>query len=117
MGGRTYRSHTVLTQQYSYATGWAGQGARTKRTTPMYSESDLQTAVEAKVLTPDAATAFRPPIASVRSAPGADEESFRLITGLKDIFVSSAAVILLVAVDSLRVAYRRTPSDTFYPAP
>src|SRR3546814_17477149 len=94
MGGRTYRSHTVLTQQYSYATGWAGQGDRTKRTTPMYSESDLQTAVDAKVLTPEAATAFRTHIASVRSAPGADEESFRLITGFNDIFVSVAAVIL-----------------------
>src|SRR3546814_356217 len=98
MGGRPYRSRTVLTQQYSYATGWAGQGDRTKRTTPMYSESDLQTAVDAKVLTPEAATAFRTHIASVRSAPGADEESFRLITGFNDIFVSVAAVILLVAV-------------------
>src|SRR3546814_8049524 len=51
-----------------------------------------------KVLTPEAATAFRTHIASVRSAPGADEESFRLITGFNDIFVSVAAVILLVAV-------------------
>ena len=64
----------------------------------MYSESDLQTAVDAKVLTPEAATAFRSHIASVRSTPGADEESFRLITGFNDIFVSIAAVILLVAV-------------------
>lgn len=64
----------------------------------MYSESDLQAAVDAKVLTPEAATAFRSHIASVRSTPGADEESFRLITGFNDIFVSIAAVILLVAV-------------------
>ena len=64
----------------------------------MYSESDLQAAVDAKVLTPEAATAFRSHIASVRAAPGADEESFRLITGFNDIFVSIAAVILLVAV-------------------
>src|SRR3546814_2708887 len=42
--------------------------------------------------------AFRSHIASVRAAPGADEESFRLITGFNDIFVSIAAVILLVAV-------------------
>src|SRR3546814_3284911 len=73
---------------------------RTKRTTPMYSESDLQAAVDAKVLTPEAAMAFRSHIASVRAAPGADEESFRLITGFNDIFVSIAAVILLVAVRS-----------------
>lgn len=64
----------------------------------MYSESDLQAAVDAKVLTPEAAQAFRSHIASVRAAPGADEESFRLITGFNDIFVSIAAVILLVAV-------------------
>ncbi|SNT28927.1 hypothetical protein [Sphingopyxis indica] len=64
----------------------------------MYSESDLQAAVDARVLTPEAAQAFRSHIASVRAAPGADEESFRLITGFNDIFVSIAAVILLVAV-------------------
>lgn len=64
----------------------------------MYSETDLQAAVDAKVLTPEAALAFRSHIASVRAAPGADEESFRLITGFNDIFVSIAAVILLVAV-------------------
>ncbi len=38
----------------------------------MYSESDLQAAVDAKVLTPEAATAFRTHIASLRDAPGAD---------------------------------------------
>jgi len=64
----------------------------------MYSESDLQAAVDARVLTPEAAAAFRTHIASVRAAPAADEESFRLITGFNDIFVSIAAVILLVAV-------------------
>ena len=64
----------------------------------MYSESDLQAAVDAKVLTPEAAMAFRSHIASVRSAPAADEESFRLITGFNDIFVSIAAIILLMAV-------------------
>ena len=47
----------------------------------MYSETDLQAAVDAKVLTPEAAAAFRGHIASVRAAPGAGEESFRLITG------------------------------------
>src|SRR3546814_6085214 len=50
------------------------------------------------LLRPEAAMAFRSHIASVRAAPGADEESFRLITGFNDIFVSIAAVILLVAV-------------------
>lgn len=64
----------------------------------MYSESDLQTAVDAGVLSPDAAAAFRAHIATARAAPSADEEHFRLITGFNDIFVGIAAVILLVAV-------------------
>ncbi len=64
----------------------------------MYSDSDLQTAVDAKILTPEALEAFRAHIASARYAPGADEEHFRLISGFNDIFVSIAAVILLVAV-------------------
>jgi len=64
----------------------------------MYSDSDLQAAVDAHVMTPEAAAAFRTHIATARSTPSADEEHFRLITGFNDIFVSIAAVILLVAV-------------------
>lgn len=64
----------------------------------MYSESDLQAAVDARVLTPEAASAFRAHAAALRHAPSADEEQFRLITGFNDIFVSIAAVILLMAV-------------------
>lgn len=64
----------------------------------MYSESDLQTAVDAGVLSPDAVKAFRDHMAVSRAAPAADEEHFRLLTGFNDIFVSIAAVILLVAV-------------------
>jgi MFS family permease len=64
----------------------------------MYSDTDLQAAVDAKILTPEAATAFRSHIASTRAAPAADEEHFRLITGFNDIFVSIAAIILLLAV-------------------
>lgn len=64
----------------------------------MYSESDLQSAVDARVLTPEAAAAFRSHMAAARAAPSADEEHVRLITGFNDIFVSIAAVILLVAV-------------------
>lgn len=64
----------------------------------MYSDSDLQLAVDAGVMTPEAATAFRAHMTASRSAPGADEEHFRLITGFNDIFVGIATVILLVAV-------------------
>ncbi|MFO1256054.1 MAG: hypothetical protein U1E37_10345 [Sphingomonadaceae bacterium] len=63
----------------------------------MYSESDLQSAVSAGVISHETAEAFRAHAAGMRSAPVADEEHFRLITGFNDIFVTIAAVLLLVA--------------------
>lgn len=64
----------------------------------MYSETDLEAAVAAGVMTPAAAQAFRDHVASGRQAPAVDEESFRLLTGFNDIFVAIAAIILLVAL-------------------
>ncbi len=64
----------------------------------MYSESDLESAVAAGVLSPDAADALRSHVSSMRATPAVDEEHFRLITGFNDIFVSIAAIILLTAV-------------------
>jgi hypothetical protein len=64
----------------------------------MYSESDLEAAVAAGALSPQDAQRFRDYVARDRSLPAVDEESFRLITGFNDIFVSIAAIILLVAV-------------------
>lgn len=64
----------------------------------MYSESDIDNAVAAGVLTPDAATALRNHVASLRATPAVDEEHFRLLTGFNDIFVSIAIALLLVAV-------------------
>ena len=63
----------------------------------MYSEADLQAAVGAGALSHEAAEAFRAHAAGMRSAPVADEEHFRLITGFNDIFVTIAAILLLVA--------------------
>jgi hypothetical protein len=64
----------------------------------MYSDSDLEAAVNAGALSPQEAERFRSYIAGSRSTPAVDEEHFRLLTGFNDIFVSIAAVILLVAV-------------------
>lgn len=64
----------------------------------MYSETDLEAAVEAGVLTPEQADAFRNHIAATRQAPAVDEEHFRLLTGFNDIFVAIAATLILVAV-------------------
>jgi hypothetical protein len=64
----------------------------------MYSDGDLEAAVAAGVLTPDAAAALRDYVAGRSGSPAVDEEQFRLITGFNDIFVSIAAAILLVAL-------------------
>ena len=64
----------------------------------MYSQNDLDDAVAAGAISADSAAALRNFIEMQRSAPAVDEEQFRLITGFNDIFVSIAAVILLVAV-------------------
>ncbi len=67
----------------------------------MYSETDLQNAVAAGALSPEAADALRNHVSQTRSSPVADEEHFRLITGFNDIFVSIASVLLLVAMGTL----------------
>ena len=64
----------------------------------MYSESDLTAAVASGAISAHAAQALRDHVAGVRVSPSADEEHFRLITGFNDIFVSIAAVILLLAM-------------------
>ncbi len=64
----------------------------------MYSETDLEMAVAAGVLTQEAAAAFRNHISTVRAGPLADEESFRLLTGFNDIFVGIAIALLMTAL-------------------
>jgi hypothetical protein len=64
----------------------------------MYSEADIEGAVAAGAITPDAAARLRDHIARSRSGLPADEEHFRLLTGFNDIFVGLASVILLVAI-------------------
>jgi hypothetical protein len=64
----------------------------------MYSDSDLEAAVAAGALSPDAAAALRRFVDSNRPTPVVDEEHFRLLTGFNDIFVGVAATILLFAL-------------------
>jgi len=68
----------------------------------MFSENDLDGAVAAGAISAEAAQALRAHIAGGPAfAPrtsAVDEEHFRLLTGFNDIFVSIAAIILLVAV-------------------
>src|SRR3546814_16649895 len=73
----------------------------------MYSESDLDAAVAAGALSPQAADALKNHVSARRTTPAVDEGHFRLLTGFNDIFVAIAAVILLTAVswigDSMRM--------------
>ena len=62
----------------------------------MYSESDLESAVAAGVLSPQAVTALRTHVSAQRSTTMVDEEDFRLLSGFNDIFVAIAGVLLLV---------------------
>ncbi|MHA6720120.1 hypothetical protein ACX40Y_11790 [Sphingomonas sp. RS6] len=67
----------------------------------MYSESELAAAVDAGILTPQAAAAFRDHVAASRATPAVDEEHFRLLSGFNDIFVAIAAALILLAVAKL----------------
>ena len=64
----------------------------------MYSESDLDGAVAAGIVSPTVAAAFRNYVASGRSAPAVDEEHFKLLTGFNDIFVAIALSLSLAAI-------------------
>jgi hypothetical protein len=64
----------------------------------MYSDNDLERAVAAGAISPDAAGALRRFMAENSATPVVDEEQFRLITGFNDIFVAIASVLLLVAL-------------------
>ncbi|GAA4761484.1 hypothetical protein GCM10023219_01910 [Stakelama sediminis] len=64
----------------------------------MYSESELDQAVEAGIVPRETADAFRNHVASLRAAPAVDEEHFRLLSGFNDIFVAIAIALMLAAV-------------------
>ncbi|WP_375271178.1 hypothetical protein [Sphingomonas sp.] len=63
----------------------------------MYSESEVQSAVEAGAISPAAAAALRDHVAALRRAPAVDEEQFRLVTGFNDIFVTIACLLVVFA--------------------
>lgn len=64
----------------------------------MYTDEDLQSAVASGALSTEAADALRAHVAARQTTPQGDEEHFRLVTGFNDIFVTIAAVMILVAM-------------------
>jgi hypothetical protein len=64
----------------------------------MYSESELDGAVKAGILSPEALVALRAHVATQRGeASTADDEQVRLITGFNDIFVTIACALVIFA--------------------
>lgn len=67
----------------------------------MYSDGELQSAVDAGAISPAAAAALRDHVAGLRATSMVDEEQFRLITGFNDIFVSIACVLVVFAAGAV----------------
>jgi hypothetical protein len=67
----------------------------------MYSEQDVRDAVAAGAISAEAAEGLRTYVEGARVAPATDEETFRLLNGFNDIFVTIAAVLLLVAMGGI----------------
>ena len=61
----------------------------------MYTDDDIESAVQTGILTDDNASAFREHVSERRGAPIVDDEHFRFITGFNDIFVVIACLLSL----------------------
>ncbi|AWK14371.1 hypothetical protein SK355_04930 [Candidatus Fukatsuia symbiotica] len=73
----------------------------------MYSNEDIESAVVAQAISPQAAQALRDHVDNMRKTSAVDEESFRLLAGFNDIFVVIASLLLLGATFVLGGAYHR----------
>lgn len=71
----------------------------------MYTEDDLRHAVASGAISAEAANALRNSVRAGRQAPASDEENFRLINSFNDIFVTIAAILLMVAMAGIGQAF------------
>lgn len=69
----------------------------------MYTDEDLNTAVDSGVFTQQAVDNFRKQVAQLRNTVAVDEENFRLISGFNDVFVVIASGLLLASIAWLGV--------------
>jgi len=67
----------------------------------MYSEEDINSAIEAGALSEDAAASFRAHMSEVRGISRGDEENFRLLNSFNDIFVAIGIAIMLFAAGAI----------------
>lgn len=61
----------------------------------MYTDEDLNVAVEKGIFSADAIRQFRHLHSTIKNAPAADQENFKLLAGFNDIFVVIACCLLL----------------------
>lgn len=64
----------------------------------MYSDNDISTGVDAGALTAEAAQAFRDHIANRRETTIPDDEGVKIVTGNNDYMVTTASLLLLIAL-------------------
>jgi hypothetical protein len=64
----------------------------------MITDEELDSAVAAGAISPEAATALRTHVAELKRTPAVDEEHFRLVSGFNDVFVVVASSLLLASV-------------------
>lgn len=64
----------------------------------MYTDEDLNTAVETGVFSQTSVEAFRDQVSQLKNTVAVDEENFRLISGFNDVFVVIASALLLVSI-------------------
>lgn len=64
----------------------------------MYTDEDLNTAVESGIFTQSSVDSFREQVSQLQNTVAVDEENFRLISGFNDVFVVIASGLLLVSI-------------------
>lgn len=79
----------------------------------MYSESEIDAAVKARLMTPQTAAHFRTFVAKSREAPAAGEEYVRLLSSFNDIFVTAALLLALAGTAALFNQMFQTPLFAF----
>ena len=67
----------------------------------MYSEDDINSAVEAGALSEEAAASFRAHMTELRGITRGDEENFKLLNSFNDIFVAIGICIMLFAAGAI----------------
>lgn len=71
----------------------------------MYSDEELNGAVEKGIFSADSVSEFRQHIASTRNVNQVDEENFRLLSGFNDVFVVIASALMLASLAWLGFEY------------